>query len=98
MTGDALSLPEYAARRRDGIGLAQYGPFDPETDERDLIREGRDELADLWVYAQFQALKRPASGELQRQKARQLMLALWDVLGELEAACEGRDARGRRVG
>lgn len=80
------SLREFAYARRNGIGLQQYGPFDPATDRRDLIREAREELADLIVYLDFHGEKHGAVGAIERARVRHGAHIAWDGLDALEAA------------
>jgi len=84
-SGDgAGSLEAFAAARRDGIGLAQYGPFDPATDTRDLVREAREELADLIVYLGFLGQKHGPAGGAARERARYGAQIAWDALASME--------------
>ena len=46
-------LAELAFDRFKGIGDEEYGPFNPDTDTRDLFEETRQELADALVYSWF---------------------------------------------
>jgi hypothetical protein len=49
---------EYVFQRTDSVGARSYGDTSFLSDDRDLIRELRDEAFDLCVYAMFEAEKR----------------------------------------
>lgn len=58
---DKLLLWELAveAAKREQMGLATYGPFNPATDKRILSVEAQEEVIDVWNYLRFLAKKHP---------------------------------------
>lgn len=65
MTKDTTQIASilYAALDKYQAGAKKYGPYDPETDQRDMLQEAEEEILDAINYLAMLLVKIRAAGK-----------------------------------